>query len=138
MGKRAGGRLSGPKCIAIIGPFASGKTTLLEAILARTGTVPRQNSVTSGNTVGDHSAESRAHQMSVEAAVATVDFMGDSLTFVDCPGSIEFAFEAEPVLVASDLAIVVAEADEKKFPHFNSSCANWMISGCRVSCFSTR
>ena len=116
MGKRAGGRLTGPKCIAIVGPFASGKTTLLEAILARTGAVPRQNAVSSGSTVGDHSAEARAHQMSVEATVATTEFMGDTLTFIDCPGSIEFSFEAEPVLTACDVAVVVAEADEKKIP----------------------
>ena len=116
MGNRAGGRRTGPKCIAIVGPFASGKTTLLEAILARTGAIPRQNPVSSGNTVSDHSAESKAHAMSVEASVASVDFMGDSLTFVDCPGSVEFAFEAEPVLAGCDLAVVVAEADEKKIP----------------------
>jgi elongation factor G len=116
MGKRAGGRLAGPKCIAIVGPFASGKTTLLEAILARTGAIPRQNQVSSGNTVGDHSPEARAHQMSVEAVVATTEFMGDSLTFIDCPGSIEFSFEPEPILAACDIAVVVAEADQKKIP----------------------
>ncbi|MHA6641754.1 elongation factor G [Mesorhizobium sp. A623] len=116
MENRAGGRRSGPKCIAIVGPFSSGKTTLLEAILARTGTIPRQNPVSSGNTVSDHSPEARAHAMSVEAVFATTEFMGESLTFVDCPGSIEFSFEAEPVLAACDLAVVVAEADEKKIP----------------------
>ncbi len=116
MGTRAGGRRTGPKCIAIVGPFASGKTTLLEAILARTGAIPRQNSVTSGNTVGDNSPESRAHAMSVEATFATIEFMGEQITFADCPGSIEFAFEAHPVLAACDAAIVVAEADEKKIP----------------------
>ncbi|MBN9220752.1 MAG: elongation factor G [Mesorhizobium sp.] len=116
MGTRAGGRRTGPKCIAIVGPFASGKTTLLEAILARTGAIPRQNPVSSGNTVSDHSPEARAHAMSVEASVATTEFMGEQLTFVDCPGSIEFSFEAEPVLAACDLAVVVAEADEKKIP----------------------
>ncbi|WP_027039324.1 elongation factor G [Mesorhizobium ciceri] len=116
MGTRAGGRRTGPKCIAIVGPFASGKTTLLEAILARTGSIPRQNSVSSGNTVSDHSPEARAHAMSVEATIATTEFMGEQITFVDCPGSIEFSFEAEPVLAACDLAVVVAEADEKKIP----------------------
>jgi elongation factor G len=100
----------------MVGPFASGKTTLLEAILARTGAIPRQNPVSSGNTVSDHSAEARAHAMSVEATVATTEFMGESLTFIDCPGSVEFAFEAEPVLAACDIAVVVAEADEKKIP----------------------
>ncbi|TPM26989.1 elongation factor G [Mesorhizobium sp. B2-3-4] len=116
MGTRAGGRRTGPKCIAIVGPFASGKTTLLEAILARTGSIPRQNPVSSGNTVSDHSPEARAHAMSVEASIATTEFMGEQFTFVDCPGSIEFSFEAEPVLAACDLAVVVAEADEKKIP----------------------
>ena len=116
MGNRAGERRSGSKCIAIVGPFASGKTTLLEAIMARTGTVSKQNSVASGNTVGDHSPEAREHRMSVEASAATTEFMGESITFVDCPGSVEFAFEAEAVLAAADLAVVVAEADEKKIP----------------------
>jgi elongation factor G len=116
MGNRAGGRRTGPKCIAIVGPFASGKTTLLEAILARTGAIPRQNQVSAGNTVGDHSAEARAHAMSVEATFATTDFMGEQITFVDCPGSVEFAFESDPILAACDMAVVVAEADEKKIP----------------------
>ncbi len=114
MGKRAGERRTGPKCIAIVGPFASGKTTLLEAILARTGAIPRQGAA--GQTVGDFSPEARAHAMSVEATVATTEFMGESLTFIDCPGSGEFAYEAVPVLSACDLAIVVAEPDEKKIP----------------------
>ncbi|WP_378949649.1 elongation factor G [Mesorhizobium sp. ANAO-SY3R2] len=116
MGTRAGGRRTGPKCIAIVGPYASGKTTLFEALLARTGAIAKQQPVSSGNTVSDHSPEAKAHAMSVEAVFATTEFMGESITFVDCPGSVEFAFEAEPVLAACDLAVVVAEPDEKKLP----------------------
>ena len=37
-----GTRATGPRCIALVGPFQSGKTTLLEAILARTGAIQRQ------------------------------------------------------------------------------------------------
>jgi elongation factor G len=99
-----------------VGPFASGKTTLLEAILARTGGINRQGTVGEANTVGDASPEARAHQMSVEVNIADTDFMGDTLTFLDCPGSVEFAFEAEGALAGVDLAVVVAEADEKKIP----------------------
>lgn len=116
MGNRAGGRRSGPKCIAIVGPFASGKTTLLEAILARTGTIAKQTAVASGATVGDNTPEARAHGMSVEATFANTQFMDEGMTFVDCPGSVEFAFEEEPILAACDLAVVVAEPDEKKIP----------------------
>ncbi len=109
-------RVAGPRCIALVGPFASGKTTLLEAILARTGAISRQGTVAEKHTVGDASPEARAHQMSVEVNVAETEFMGDKLTFLDCPGSIEFSFEAEGVLAGVDLAVVVAEADEKKIP----------------------
>jgi elongation factor G len=99
-----------------VGPFASGKTTLLEAILARTGAISRQGTVAEKNTVGDASPEARAHQMSVEVNVADTEFMGDRLTILDCPGSIEFACESEGVLAGVDLAVVVAEADAKKIP----------------------
>jgi elongation factor G len=99
-----------------VGPFQSGKTTLLEAILARTGAVPRQGTVDAGTTVGDASKEARHHKMSVEASVATANFMGDNYTFIDCPGSIEFIQDMRNVLPAVDAAVVVCEADEKKVP----------------------
>ncbi len=114
--KRSGGRRQGPKCVAIVGPYGTGKTTLLEAILARIGAIAKQETVASGRTVGDHTREARAHQMSLEAVTVTADFMGEALTLIDTPGSVEFAHEADAVLAASDLAVVVAEADEAKFP----------------------
>jgi elongation factor G len=99
-----------------LGPFQSGKTTLLEAILVRTGAVQRQGTVEAGTTVGDASHESRHHSMSVELTVATTTFMGDSYTFIDCPGSVEFIHDMRAVLPFVDAAVVVCEADEKKVP----------------------
>ena len=90
MADNGGTSPKGPRCIALVGPFQSGKTTLLEAILARTGAIPRQGTVEAGSTVGDASAEARHHKMSVELSVATTNFLGDSYTFIDCPGSVEF------------------------------------------------
>ncbi|MGB9365166.1 MAG: elongation factor G [Xanthobacteraceae bacterium] len=106
----------GPRCIALVGPFQSGKTTLLEAILARTGAVARQGTIEAGSTVGDASAEARHHKMSVELSVATTNFLGDNYTFVDCPGSVEFIHDMRAALPAVDAAVVVCEADEKKVP----------------------
>src|SRR6187399_1528427 len=113
-GNGAGPR--GPRCIALVGPFQSGKTTLLEAILPRTGAIQRQGTVESGSTVGDASAEARHHKMSVELSVATTTFLGDSYTFIDCPGSVEFSHDMRAALPAVDAAVVVCEADEKKIP----------------------
>jgi elongation factor G len=106
----------GPRCIALVGPFQSGKTTLLEAIMARTGAIPKAGSVDAGTSHGDASPEARHHKMSVGLSAATVNFMGDSYTFLDCPGSIEFAHDMRAALAAVDAAIVVCEADEKKLP----------------------
>ena len=111
-----GTRATGPRCVALVGPFQSGKTTLLEAILARTGVIQRQGTIEAGNTVGDASKEARHHRMSVELSVATTNFMGDTYTFLDCPGSVEFVHDMRAVLPAIDAAVVVCELDEKKVP----------------------
>ncbi len=107
-------RIAGPRLFAIVGPFQSGKTSLLEALLARGGGLARQGAVREGSTVGDSCQEARAHQMSVEPNVAHVDYMGDRLTFFDCPGSVEFAHVARVALPVCDAAVVVCEADPRK------------------------
>ena len=107
---------AGPRCIAIVGPFQSGKTSLLEAILERTGTIERAGRANTGNMVGDSSAEARAHAMSVEPNFATCKFLDETFTFVDCPGSVEFAHDMRTVMPACDAAVVVCEADDRKIP----------------------
>jgi elongation factor G len=54
--------------------------------------------------------------MGVALTAATTSFMGDSYTFIDCPGSVEFAHDMRAALPAVDAAVVVCEADEKKLP----------------------
>ena len=109
-------RPTGPRSVALIGPYLSGKTTLLESLLFVTGKIARRGSVGEGNTVGDSSAEARARGMSVEINVATTEYLGDTFTFIDCPGSIEFWQEAADALMGVDAAVVVCEAEAAKAP----------------------
>ena len=53
------------RCAVIVGPYTSGKTTLLESMLFQSGAIHRKGSVVAGNTVGDLFA---AHTSSFEAA----------------------------------------------------------------------
>ena len=116
MEQQNGRRAAGARCIALVGPYLSGKTTLLETILFQTGAIPRQGKVSEKSTIGDAAPEARAHGMSIELNAATTNYLGDSYTFLDCPGSIEFAQDQRAALHGCDLAVVVCEADSKKAP----------------------
>jgi len=102
---------SGWRNIAIVGPYSSGKTTLLESILSVTGATTRKGSVPEGNTVADSTPEARDRQMSVEVSVAETEYDGIRFTFLDCPGSIEFAQETYNALIGVGAAIIVCEPD---------------------------
>ena len=103
-----------PRCAALIGPYLSGKTTLLEALLHASGATSRRGSVRDGNSVGDHTPEARARQMSTEINVANASFLGDPWTILDCPGSVELLYEAQGALLASDVAVVVVEPEAER------------------------
>jgi elongation factor G len=99
----------GPRTIALVGPYTSGKTTLLESMLFVAGAVTRKGRVPDRNTVGDSSQEARERQMSVEINAASFGFEGRRLNVLDCPGSVEFAQETDNALMGVDLAVVVCE-----------------------------
>jgi elongation factor G len=101
--------ISGTRNIAIVGPYLSGKTTLLESLLFVTGAISRKGSVKDGNTVGDSAGEARDRRMSVEISAASTEYTNTRFTFIDCPGSVEFAQETYNALIGVDAAIVVCE-----------------------------
>jgi elongation factor G len=108
------GKAKGARTIALVGPTGSGKTTLLEALLHVTGSIDRQGSVEAKTSIGDASAEARAHGQSVEINVANFTFMDDRYAVIDCPGSNEFSADAVFALPAVDLALVVADPEPEK------------------------
>ncbi len=104
------------RCIALVGPYLSGKTTLFEALLARTGAIGRAGTIAEASTVGDSSAEARSHAMSVEMNIADTTYLGDAFALLDLPGSIEFQTESLAALPVVDMAVVVCEPDPRRVP----------------------
>lgn len=102
-------RKASARCAALVGPYLSGKTSLLESLLFATGAITRKGSAKDGNTIGDSAPEAKARQMSTEVALATTEYLGDTWTFLDCPGSIELFGETQNALMVADVAIVVCE-----------------------------
>jgi elongation factor G len=101
--------ISGTRNVAIVGPYLSGKTTLLESLLFVTGAISRKGNVKDKNTVGDSAAEARDRQMTVEVSAASTEYQGIRFNFLDCPGSIEFAQETYNALIGVDAAVIVCE-----------------------------
>ncbi len=104
----------GSRNIAIVGPYLSGKTTLLESLLSVTGTISRKGRTQDRNTVGDSTPEARDRSMTVEINAASLEYEGVNFTFLDCPGSVEFAQETYNALIGVDAAIVVCEPDRDR------------------------
>ncbi|MBL6933071.1 MAG: elongation factor G [Rhodospirillales bacterium] len=105
---------SGPRVAALVGPYLSGKTALLESILAACGTITRKGNAKEGYLVGDGSPESKARNMSTELSVATAEYLGEKWSFVDCPGSIELVQETYNALMVADCAVIVCEPELDK------------------------
>ena len=105
---------STPRVAALVGPYLSGKTTLLESILMATGTAHRKGNVRDGSTVGDSAPEARSRGMSTEMNIVSAEYLGEQWTFLDCPGSVELSQEALNALMIADTAIVVAEPEPDK------------------------
>jgi elongation factor G len=95
-----------PRVVALAGPQGVGKTTLLESLLRVTGASPLHGA-------GGHGAQSE-RTMTVELGVATAEFLGESWTFLDCPGAPEFAQEARHALMICDAALVVCDSGPER------------------------
>ena len=102
-------RMENARNVAIVGPYSSGKTTLLESILFVTQAIKRKGSIKEGNTIGDSAVEARERQMSVEVSLASTNYEDIQFTFLDCPGSIELAQETQNALIGCGAAVVVCE-----------------------------
>ncbi len=103
-----------PRAALICGPYLSGKTSLLEAILVETGALNRRGTVDDGSSVGDAATEARSHTMSTEINIATTDYLGERWSLLDCPGSVELSQDFRGAMAVADIAVVVCEPEPDK------------------------
>jgi elongation factor G len=106
--------LPGPRNVAIVGPYSSGKTTLLESLLYISQAITRKGKVEEGTTLGDATPEARNRTMTVELNAASTEYGGIRFNFLDCPGSVELQQETDNALIGVDAAIIVCEADPNR------------------------
>ncbi|WP_189018261.1 elongation factor G-like protein EF-G2 [Paenarthrobacter histidinolovorans] len=112
------GAVSGPRNpaqirnVALVGHSGSGKSMLVEALLAATGAITRMGSISEGTTVSDADPSAIHQQRSVTLSVAPI-LIGDiKVNLIDTPGYTDFTGELRAGLRAADAALFVVSAVE--------------------------
>lgn len=103
--------------VAFAGSHHSGKTTLVEAVLAHSGAIGRRGSVLDGSTVTDHEPECINHAQSTSVGFAHATCDGIDISIVDCPGFIDFFEETKAALAGVDAVVVTIDADPTRVVH---------------------
>ena len=100
-GPRTGANGARPRSIALVGPYNSGKTALFEALLAAAGAPIRKS-------------DPRTRGMGTSMRLGHCTYLGDAWSILDCPGSVEFAYEAACAMAVVDLVVVVCEPSPQR------------------------
>ncbi|HLU33382.1 MAG TPA: elongation factor G-like protein EF-G2 [Natronosporangium sp.] len=98
--------------VVLVGHSGAGKTTLVEALLAATGTINRAGSVTEGTTVTDHDPAAIRQQRSVSLSAAALMHQGTKINLLDTPGYADFLGEVRAGLRAADAVLFVVGAPD--------------------------
>lgn len=93
--------------LALVGHAGSGKTTLVETLLAR---ADRNGPYERGQTICDFTDEEREHGHSLYSHIVHADVHGKHLNLIDTPGSPDFTGQAVSVLPAVETVAVVVNA----------------------------
>jgi elongation factor G len=106
-------RAYGPEHIHTIGLFGHGgcgKTTLTEALLLTARAISRAGRVEDGNTVSDYDPEEQRRRMSINLAVAPVEWHDNKINLIDVPGYADLIGEMAAAMRVVDGAIIVLDA----------------------------
>lgn len=96
--------------LALLGHSGSGKTSLMEAILYKTGYIKRAGKVSEGNTVSDFSKEEIKRKVSISTSIIPIEYENEKINFIDAPGYFDFEGEVLQALRASEAALIVIDA----------------------------
>ncbi len=96
--------------VAVVGHGGSGKTTLVESILFATGATSRLGKVDDGTSILDTDPEEHKRKITINVAIASMQYENTKINFLDTPGFADFAGDQRAALRVADSAIVVVDA----------------------------
>ncbi|HLF31548.1 MAG TPA: GTP-binding protein, partial [Xanthomonadales bacterium] len=96
--------------ITLVGHTGSGKTSLIEALLVKSGTIGEAGSVERGTTTTDHDPLEKEFQHSLDSAIASLEFDGTHINLIDTPGFADFRGPTLTAMAATETTAVVINA----------------------------
>lgn len=102
--------MSNIRNVAVLSHSGAGKTSLVEALLHRSGALPTLGSVEDGTTASDHTAEEKRRKISIYSTVNPLTWKGQSFNLIDTPGYADFVGEIRGAMAAADAAMIVVSA----------------------------
>ena len=96
--------------LALVGHSGSGKTSLTEALLYKTGVTKRLGKVEDGNTVSDFDKEEISRGVSIGLSLVPVEWKDTKINLLDAPGYFDFEGEVRGALRAAEAALLVMDA----------------------------
>ena len=85
----------------------AGKTSLTEAMLFTSKATNRMGRVDEGNTVTDYDPDEQKRHISVQLAMAPVEWQDTKINLIDAPGYAEFQGEVKAAIRIVDLALLL-------------------------------
>jgi len=96
--------------IVLLGHGGSGKTSLAETILHKTGATNRLGSVDEGSTISDYYDEEKEHQHSIQSSILHAEHAGKLINIIDTPGYPDFIGPAIKAIPAAETGVIVISA----------------------------
>jgi elongation factor G len=96
--------------IVLLGHGGSGKTSLAEAILHKTGSTNRLGSVDDKTSICDYYDEEKKYQHSIQSAIVYAEHSGKLINIIDTPGYPDFIGPTIKTLPAAETAVIVISA----------------------------
>lgn len=93
--------------VAVLGHSGCGKTSIVETMAYRAGTIGQIGNIQSGNTISDYSAEEIARQSSINLSIVPIEWDNCKINLIDVPGTFDFVGETEAALAVCESALII-------------------------------
>ncbi len=97
--------------VCIVGHAGTGKTTLIETLLSLGKVIGKPGKVDSGNTITDYDPEEIKRKVTINSAIAPINWAGNKINFIDTPGYLDFAYDVISPMSVVETALILIDGN---------------------------